>query len=389
MKKILVFSLAYYPSHVSGAEAAVKEITERVNDVEFHMVTLRFNKVDKREEQIGNVLVHRVGVGSVYFSKIIFIPLAVFKAHSLHLKYHFDALWGLMTYMLLPITLVRLTGLGVPYVLTLQDGDPYDKVFSRWFILPITPLLDYGFRKVTVIQAISTYLSKWPGMRGSKSPVEIVHNGANPKDLSDSTSVDEIDELKIKLGKQPTDIYLVNTARLEYQKAQDVVIRALPNLPENIKFLIVGGGSDEVMLKDLVKEMGIGNRVIFTGNVDRNEVTKYRKVSDIFVAPSRSEGLGNAFLSAMASRLPVIATQEGGLAEFIFDEKRNKDREATAWVVDKDDSSQIVSAVKDILANPEKVKQITTTARKLVAEEYNWDSVAKQMRERVFAKVLD
>ena len=41
MKRILIFSLSYYPHNVSGAEAAIKEITDRVNDIEFHMVTLR------------------------------------------------------------------------------------------------------------------------------------------------------------------------------------------------------------------------------------------------------------------------------------------------------------------------------------------------------------
>ena len=45
MKRILIFSLAYYPSNVSGAEAAIKEITDRIDpsDIEFHMVTLLFD----------------------------------------------------------------------------------------------------------------------------------------------------------------------------------------------------------------------------------------------------------------------------------------------------------------------------------------------------------
>jgi len=191
-----------------------------------------------------------------------------------------------------------------------------------------------------------------------------------------------------RIGKKPIDIYLVNTARLVQQKANDDVIKALPLLPNNVHFLIVGDGPDESMLKNLTKELKLEKRVIFTGRVDRSEVTKYRKISDIFVCPSRSEGLGNAFLSAMASHLPVIATQEGGLAEFIFDAEKNPDKETTAWAVDKDSPEQIVSAVKDILANPEKVKKITASARQMVEKNYNWDLVAKDMREKVFSQVL-
>src|SRR6185503_20413006 len=101
MKKILIFSLAYYPHHVSGAEAAIKEITERISDIQFHMVTLRFAK-DPREERIGNVFVHRVGLGSTYISKMLFPLLAALKAKRLHNEYQFEALWAMMTYMLLP-----------------------------------------------------------------------------------------------------------------------------------------------------------------------------------------------------------------------------------------------------------------------------------------------
>jgi len=142
------------------------------------------------------------------------------------------------------------------------------------------------------------------------------------------------------------------------------------------------------MLKTLAKELGVADRVTFVGHVARSVVTLYRKASDIFVGPSRSEGLGNAFLSAMASRLPVVATQEGGIADFLFDEKRNPDTKPTGWAVDKDNPKQIVDAVKDILAHPDTVTRVTDNARAMVLEKYNWDVVACNMRERVFGRVL-
>ncbi|HEY5383404.1 MAG TPA: glycosyltransferase family 4 protein [Candidatus Paceibacterota bacterium] len=380
MKKVLIFSIAYYPRHVSGAEAAVKEITERIADIEFHMVTLRFDPTDPAEEKIGTVLVHRVGSGSGYFSKIFFPVLAALKARTLNKKYRFDALWALMTYMLLPVVLAKMLGVRAPHVFTLQDGDPYGKVFGRVRIVPFVPLIDRGFRTASVIQVISSYLGSWPKLRGSTAPVELIRNGANPKDLKESVDHATVKALKQKLGKKEGDVWLVNTARLEHQKAQDDVIRALTLLPDNILFLIVGGGSDEVMLKNLTQELHLEDRVMFVGQVTRDEVTAYRKASDIFVGPSRSEGLGNAFLSAMASRLPVVATAEGGLADFMS--------ENTGWVVPKDNPEAIAAAVKDILAHPEKVKQIADTARKMVEDEYDWDAIAKEMRNRVFSKVL-
>jgi hypothetical protein len=63
-KKVLIFSLAYYPRHVGGAEVAIKEITDRLPDIEFHMVCLGFDSSLPRVETIGNVVVHRIGWGT-------------------------------------------------------------------------------------------------------------------------------------------------------------------------------------------------------------------------------------------------------------------------------------------------------------------------------------
>lgn len=389
-KRILIFSLAYYPSHVSGAEAAVHEIISRIDpsDIEFHLITLLFDTTAPREEQIGNVHVHRVGFGGAYVNKVLFIPLAVWTARKLHKKLYFDAMWSVMTYMLFPVVLAKLCGVRVPHVVTLQDGDPYDKVFNRWFIKPLTPILDYGFRTAGAIQAISSYLAEWPKKRGSSIPVELIHNGANPRDIEAVFDRETINALREELGKKEGDVFLMNTARLVHQKAFDDTIRALPYLPEHVKLVLVGGGSDEDMLKNLAKELGVADRTIFVGPVDRSVVSNYRQVADIFVGPSRSEGLGNAFLSAMASKIPVVATQEGGLAEFIFDETRNPDQPTTAWAVDPDAPEQIADAVKDILNNPEKVSRVTETARAMVLERFNWDAIAVKMRNNVFGKVI-
>lgn len=389
-KKVLIFSLAYYPSHVSGAESAIKDTTERIapSDIEFHMITLFFDSSAPREEQIGNVRVHRVGFGGAYLSKILYIPLAAFKARALHKKLQFNAIWTMMTYMLFPTMLAKGLGVSVPHILSLQDGDPYEKVFNRWFVRPFTWVLDRGFQTATVIQAISSYLATWPVKRGYHGLVEVIYDGANPRDLKDLPLVKEVEQVKRELGKKQGEIFLINTARLVYQKGNDTTISALPFLPENVYLVLVGGGEDESMLKNLARKLGVAKRVIFTGHVDRSLVTLYRKASDIFVGPSRSEGQGHAFNSAMASRLPVIATQVGGIGEFLFDARRNPDKETTGWAVDKDNPEQIAEAVKDILSNPDKVKKVTETARAMVLEKYDWDIIAKEMREKVFSRVL-
>src|SRR4051812_28302781 len=101
MKRALIFSLSYYP-RVGGAEVALNELTERMPDIEFHMLTLA-HPGTAPEEKIGNVYVHRIGIGPSYLSKIFFIPHATLRARSMHMSLHFDLFWAMMSYMVLPI----------------------------------------------------------------------------------------------------------------------------------------------------------------------------------------------------------------------------------------------------------------------------------------------
>ena len=94
--------------------------------------------------------------------------------------------------------------------------------------------------------------------------------------------------------------------------------------------------------------------------------------------------MGNSFVEAMAAELPVIATQEGGIADFLYDEVRNPEKSTTGWAVDTDSPEQIVAAVQDIMNRPEKVEKVLHTAKQMVLEKYDWDLIAKRMETEVF-----
>jgi len=376
MKRVLIFSLAYYP-HVGGAEVAIKEITDRIDDIEFHMVTLRMDG-EAREEQIGNIAVHRIGNGASYLQKIFFIPRAAAAAARLHRIYHFDSFWAMMSYMLFPIVLLGLSGIRVPYLLTLQEGDPWEHMFSRWFILPFRPLLSAGFKNASAIQAISNYLAQWARRMGYQGEISVIPNGV---DVARFANVQHQ-----MLNKN--SVMLVTTSRLVHKNAVDDVIRALALLPASVQFHIYGTGPEEINLKRLAANLGISGRVKWKGHIDQKDLPAALAECNIFVRPSRSEGMGNSFIEAMTAGLPVIATQEGGIADFLFDAKRNPDKETTGWAVDRDSPEQIAEAVQDIIAHPEQVTKVTTTAKKFVLENYEWTLIANKMKE-LFSAIFD
>ncbi|MDB4992524.1 MAG: 1,2-diacylglycerol 3-glucosyltransferase [Parcubacteria group bacterium] len=392
-KRILIFSLNYYP-FVGGAEIAIKEITERIseNDIEFHLIAYRFDANCPREEKIGNVTVHRVGVGVkgatvggtfhpiAYIGKIFYVPFAASAALRLHRKKPFDIFWAMMSYMLFPIVLMRLVGIRKPYLLTIQEGDPFERVFERLRIRVVAPLLRYGFRNASAVQAISSFLLTWARTAGFTGKGEVIPNGVNTALFAKDFTTDDIASEKARFEKKDDDVFLVTTSRLIHKNAVDDVIRALVHLPANISFLIYGTGPDEDSLRTLVQDRGLWDRVRFMGQISHADMPLMLRACDIFIRPSRSEGMGNSFIEAMAAGIPVIATQEGGISDFLFDAKRNPEKEPTGWAVDANTPEQIVSVVEEILANPAQVERVTKTAKAMVIAEYDWNMVAERMK---------
>ena len=393
MKRVLIFSLNYYPRFIGGAEVAIKEITDRISpeDIEFHMVTLRIDSELPEVEKIGNVLVHRIGFVSkapdiadlkkfpLHLNKYYFQIDAYLKARKLHKKYHYDGIWAMMAHSCaIPAGLFKRAFPSVAYLLTLQEGDPPEHI--ERMMKPVWGLFKQGFANADALQSISTFLEQWGKRMGFKGESTVIPNAVNVAHFSQTYTPEKLQGMREKLSKKERDIFLVTTSRLVHKNAIDDVIRALPLLPENISFLIYGIGPDEAKLRALAKELRVEDRTKFLGQIGHAEMPLAMKACDIFIRPSRSEGMGNSFVEAMALRLPVIATQEGGITDFLFDEKRNPDKPTTGWAVAKDSPEQIAEAIKTIIANPEKVRQVTETASAMVIEKYDWNTVAAAMK---------
>jgi glycosyltransferase involved in cell wall biosynthesis len=399
-KKVLIFSLNYYPRFIGGAEVAVKEITDRIDtkDIEFHMVTLRFDSDLPEVEQIGNVLVHRIGFAKkgatiadlrkfpLHLNKHWYQLAAAGKAEALHKKYRYDGVWAMMAHSCgIPAGIFKSRHPDVKYLLTLQEGDPPETI--ERLMKPVAPLFVQAFTKADALQTISTFLLSWGKRMGFAGTGVVVPNAVNTKKFAHVYASDEIEAMKHSLGKKEGDVYMVTTSRLVHKNAVDDVIMALTHLPSNVSFLIYGIGPDEEKLKAQAKVLGVEKRARFMGEIGHDAMPLMLAACDIFIRPSRSEGMGNSFVEAMAAGLPVIATQEGGLSDFIFDAKRNPDIPTTAWAVDKDSPEQIAEAVERIVAHPEDTARVVETAKKLAFQKYDWSLIAADM-QRLFTKMF-
>jgi glycosyltransferase involved in cell wall biosynthesis len=401
MKRVLIFSLNYYPRFIGGAEVAIKEITDRIppSDIEFHMVTLRVDTALPAEEKIGNVMVHRIGATRfkptiadlkkypLHYLKHWYQFGAMTAALRLHRKYHFDGIWAMMAHSCgIPAGMFKTLHPEVKYLLTLQEGDPPEHI--ERLARPVWPLFKRGFTQADALQPISTFLLRWGRKMGFSGASEVIPNAVSARHFAHEYGESELAAMRAKIGKKPGDVFVVTTSRLVHKNGVDDMIRALKELPNNVHFLIYGIGPDEAMLKKLAEDSGVASRAHFAGQIGHDEMPLALKACDIFIRASRSEGMGNSFVEAMAAEVPVIATQEGGIADFLYDAKRNPEEETTGWAVDKDSPKQIAEAVKDIIAHPEVVSKVVTTAKNMVIERYDWDLIATSMKalfDRMFS----
>ena len=152
---------------------------------------------------------------------------------------------------------------------------------------------------------------KW-GIREDK--ISVVANSFDGSVPSESKMV-----LRSELGLKTKTI--ISAGRMVPWKGFATLISGLSGLlkEQNISFLIVGTGPDEIALKSLVKNLELENNVTFLGSLDRIDLMRYLKASDTFVLNTAYEGFSHQILEAMMCGTPVVTTSVGGNGELIDD----------------------------------------------------------------------
>ena len=176
MTRVLIYSTAYYPL-VGGAEVAVRELSDRLPDYEFELITARLRPNLAPREQVGRVLVHRLGLG-FGGDKILLALFGGLYGSALHRKKPFDIVWGVMaSFGGFGALAFKKSNPRVPYLLTLQEGDELSEIehkvrFLRRRFVEI-------FTKADQIQAIASFLADWAKKMGATCPVVVVPNGVD------------------------------------------------------------------------------------------------------------------------------------------------------------------------------------------------------------------
>jgi len=158
---------------------------------------------------------------------------------------------------------------------------------------------------------------------------------------------------------------LISTGALIPRKNQDLVIRALASLPDAV-LMLAGRGKAEQRYRSLASELGVADRVRFLGSVAHDELAQLTAAADIAILVSKSEGLANAWVEALACGTPVIISKAGGARELVTSPHAGR-------IVDQTVEA-IVEAAKAVLADPPEQEAVRSSVSR-----FSWKANGDQL----------
>lgn len=188
-------------------------------------------------------------------------------------------------------------------------------------------------------------------------------------------------ELRVLFGLPPTRFIIGNVARLDPVKNHEVILRAIRRLHSDTcrpLVLLIGDGSHRPVLEREIERLGVAEDVRLFGYSDR--VPELLNCMDVYVQPSLYEGFSNTVVEAMASGLPVLATDVGGTADLFSEE-----HEGLFFRPEKDEA--LASLIVRLQHNSSLRRAMAARARHRVVERFSIQTMVRNY-ETMYLEVL-
>lgn len=247
----------------------------------------------------------------------------------------------------------------VPYIVSLRGGDvPGFRSYDFWlYHMLITPLLHVVWRYAAAVVANSQGLRQLALEFNHKYDIHMIPNGVDIDQFSETT-------------RQWQPPHMVTVGRLVHQKGIDLLFEALAGLDQQPwKLTLVGAGPRRQLLENMAAELGIREKVAFAGWQDNLQLPPFYQAANLFVLPSRNEGMPNAVLEAMACGLPVVASDISGNQELV-------QHGQTGLLVPSESPDELRQALAQLMGNADLCRRMGAAGRQLAASEYTWENTA-------------
>lgn len=242
--------------------------------------------------------------------------------------------------------------------------------FSRWRMFIHSWMVNHNIaHKLVAVSQKTREVSLSEGVREER--IAVIANGIVPLPIESRSRL----EVREEAGMDVNDLMLVSVGRLVYQKAHEVLIACMPEVLKefpNTKVLIFGEGPLRTDLQAQIEKLGLSNSVKLPGKTD--QIARYLASADVFVMPSRWEGLPIALLEAMSAGLPSVATKVEGVDEVLLEGEHG-------LFVPVENPQALAQAILQLLRDPQARSRMGAAARLHISTKYTVDRTCEQYLE--------
>jgi glycosyltransferase involved in cell wall biosynthesis len=260
---------------------------------------------------------------------------------------------------------------GKPLVLHLQGNTLYMPLdfFSRWRVTISRQVTVWVASQADWIRCVSQHLAGLVKKAGiDERKITLVPSRCDVSRFSPELRVIR-PEWRTRLGVNHSSLILF-TGTLWLEKGVlylTQAIRLLIDRGYDVKLAFVGSGPQEGELRTSISNLGLEDKAMLCGRVPHSEIPFYLAAADVFALPSLDEGLPRSVLEAMSMKLPVVASNVGGIPELIEDGK-------TGILVRPADPNSLAAGVERILANPSFAEMLGNHARDFVIKNHSFEN---------------
>jgi glycosyltransferase involved in cell wall biosynthesis len=191
-------------------------------------------------------------------------------------------------------------------------------------------------------------------------------------------------ELAARLGLRPEHIVVAHASNLKpVKRVDDIVAAAAPAVIRDprLVFLIIGEGPNRTKMEEAVLRLDLSDHFRFTGWVDHAAVAAHLRLADMALMPSSTEGLAAAYLEAMATCLPLLASDIASAREVIDDG-------VNGFLFPVGDVASIANSIVDLAADPDLRHRVGANARDYVEHSHSLQAANDTLR-KVLADLVE
>lgn len=213
----------------------------------------------------------------------------------------------------------------------------------------------------------------------ARQKIVTMHNGVDISRFENNVFKRDLTRKELGIGQD--DMVVGTVGRLAKVKNYEILLRAFHAVSEKMeraKLIFVGDGPEKETLRKLSADLSIAGKVVFRGF--DTSVEKFYRIMDIFVLPSIREGSSNTILEAMASHVPVLASDAGGNKELVRDKE-------SGGIFPSNDYRSLAVLIEEYLGDPELCKKMAENAFLRLKDEYDINkTVAKY--EGIYSEIV-